>query len=164
MFGQCFANTLAMFCQCLKGNPPRCKAADPPPRYFESDVRDGRGFMVYVECTGRMHAVLHVLRCVCASSVRILGKSPHFICQRLGRSAGYPQVLDALCTPELWYSLFACRPFEEFGMASMKVETTRCGVRVYIRDDVRLQCSCSGLRRILLGIGLPENCWCFVWS
>lgn len=120
--------------------------------------------MVYVECTGRMHAVFNVVRAVCASSVRILGKSPHFIWQRLGRSAGYPEVLDALCTPELRYSLFASRPFEVFGMARMKVEKTRCGVRVHICDDVRLQCSCRGLYRILLGLGLPERCWCLVWA
>ena len=49
-------------------------------------------------------------------------------------------------------------------MASMKVEKLRWGVRVYICDDVSSQCSCRALRRIVLGMGLPEHCWCSVWS
>ena len=127
-------------------------------------LHDGRGFMVYVECTGRMHAVLNVLQCMCAASVRILGVCPHFIWQRLGRSAGYPSVQDALCSVELRRALFASRPFEEYGLASMRMEIMRRAVTACLCDDLCLQGRCRSLHGILCRMGLRENCWCLVWS
>lgn len=135
-------------------------------QYPATYIGNGEGYALYVEITGRLHALLSVVQKMLRTSEETLGKSPDFLWQRLGRSAVRFNSAVLLTSASIRNQLWPSPPWPCVLIEDLSVRLFGVAAMVHICTASDVDRRSLTLYTLLLQCNFPRkiSVWRMVWS